>query len=95
MLADPEPSHLQGPPSCSPPQPSPGKLKKKKRERGLGVTEEFKVQVEVHQGSALSPFLEIDSLTDEVRQESLWAMTFADDIVICGGGQDMPRRGET
>ena len=27
--------------------------------------------------------IQIDRLTDEVRQESLWTMMFADDIVIC------------
>ena len=39
----------------------------------LGVTEDFKVEVGLHQGSALSPFLCVmvmDRLTDEVRQES-------------------------
>ncbi|KAE8277169.1 hypothetical protein D5F01_LYC25016 [Larimichthys crocea] len=37
----------------------------------VGVTEEFKVEVGLHQGSALSPFLfamVMDRLTDEVRQ---------------------------
>lgn len=56
------------------------------------------MEIEVHQGSALSSFLfamEIDRLTDKVRQESLWAMMFPDDIVICGGGQDMSWIGET
>ncbi|KAM8853652.1 putative transposon-derived protein F52C9.6 [Synchiropus picturatus] len=51
-----------------------------------GVTEEFKVEVRLHQGSALSPFLfavVMDRLTDEVRQEAPWMMMFADDIVIC------------
>lgn len=55
------------------------------------MTEEFGVKV-VHQGSALSPFLfavVIDRLTDDVRQESSWAMVFADDIMICGGRQDI------
>ena len=50
----------------------------------VGVTEKFKVEVGLHQGSVLSPFLfsmVIDRLTDEVRQESPWTMT--DGIVIC------------
>ena len=50
------------------------------------TTESFKVKVELHQGSALSPFLFaviMDRLTDEVRREPLWKMLFADDIVIC------------
>ncbi|KAK3517527.1 hypothetical protein QTP70_012602 [Hemibagrus guttatus] len=49
-------------------------------------TEEFKVEVGLHQGSALSPFLfaiVMDQLSEEVRQESPWTMMFADDIVIC------------
>ncbi|KAK3541912.1 hypothetical protein QTP86_008102 [Hemibagrus guttatus] len=49
-------------------------------------TEEFKVEVGLHQGLALSPFLfaiVMDQLSEEVRQESPWTMMFADDIVIC------------
>ncbi|KAF3708357.1 Retrovirus-related Pol polyprotein from type-2 retrotransposable element R2DM [Channa argus] len=51
----------------------------------VGVTEEFKVEVGLHQGSALSHFLfalVMFRLTNEVRQESPWTMMFADDIVI-------------
>ena len=52
----------------------------------VGTTESFKVKVELHQGSALSPFLFaviMDRLTDEVRREPPWTTLFADDIVIC------------
>ncbi|KAK3543882.1 hypothetical protein QTP70_030154 [Hemibagrus guttatus] len=52
----------------------------------VGQTEELKVEVGLHQGSALSPFLfaiVMDQLSEEVRQESPWTMMFADDIVIC------------
>ncbi|KAK3506198.1 hypothetical protein QTP70_018857, partial [Hemibagrus guttatus] len=52
----------------------------------VGQTEEFKVEVGLHQGSALSPFLfaiVMDQLSEEVRQQSSWTMMFADDIVIC------------
>ncbi|KAK3517603.1 hypothetical protein QTP70_012957 [Hemibagrus guttatus] len=52
----------------------------------VGQTEEFKVEVGLHQGSALSPFLfaiMMDQLSEEVRQESPWTMMFADDIVVC------------
>ncbi|KAK3557345.1 hypothetical protein QTP70_026575 [Hemibagrus guttatus] len=52
----------------------------------VGQTEEFKVEVGLHQVSALSPFLfaiVMDHLSEEVRQESPWTMMFADDIVIC------------
>ncbi|KAF7704748.1 hypothetical protein HF521_021820, partial [Silurus meridionalis] len=49
----------------------------------VGKTDWFRVKVGLHQGSALSPFLFAvvrDRLTDEVRQESPWAMMFADDM---------------
>ncbi|KAK3532157.1 hypothetical protein QTP86_009027 [Hemibagrus guttatus] len=52
----------------------------------VGQTEEFNVEVGLHQGSALSPFLfaiVMDQLSEELRQESPWTMMFADDIVIC------------
>ncbi|KAK3541850.1 hypothetical protein QTP86_008057 [Hemibagrus guttatus] len=54
-------------------------------------TEEFKVEVGLHQGSALSPFLfamVMDQLSEEVRQESPWTMMFADDIVICSESRE-------
>ena len=40
----------------------------------VGMTEGFKVEIELHQGSTLSPFLFVmvmDRLTDEVRQRNL------------------------
>ena len=52
----------------------------------VGTTESFKVQVGLHQGLTLSPFLFtviMNRLTDEVRRESPWTMLFADNIVIC------------
>ncbi|KAK3536593.1 hypothetical protein QTP86_013788, partial [Hemibagrus guttatus] len=57
----------------------------------VGQTEEFNVEVGLHQGSALSPFLfamVIDQLSEEVRQESPWTMMFADDIVICSESRE-------
>ncbi|KAF7708370.1 hypothetical protein HF521_017427 [Silurus meridionalis] len=57
----------------------------------VGTKDLFKVEVGLHQGSALSPFLFAvvkDSLTDEVRQESPWTMMVADDIVICGESRE-------
>ena len=61
----------------------------------VGMTEGFKVEVGLHQGSALSPFLSamvMDRLTDKVRQESPWNMVFADDIVICNESKEQVER---
>ncbi|KAK3544372.1 hypothetical protein QTP86_010153 [Hemibagrus guttatus] len=57
----------------------------------VGQIEEFNVEVGLHQGSALSPFLFVmvmDQLSEEVRQESPWTMMFADDIVICSESRE-------
>ena len=61
----------------------------------IGMTEGFKVEVGLHQGSALSPFLfavVMDRLTDEVRQESPWNMMFLDDIVIFSESKEQVER---
>ena len=50
-----------------------------------GLTEEFKVGVEIHQGLALSPFLFAiikDKVTEDIRKDAPWDMLFADDIVL-------------
>ena len=51
----------------------------------VGKTSPFEVEVGVHQGSALSPFVfatVMDHLTEEVRREAPWNMLFADDVVL-------------
>ncbi|KAK3510952.1 hypothetical protein QTP70_027811, partial [Hemibagrus guttatus] len=51
----------------------------------VGKTEEFKVEVGLHQGSALRLILfamVMDQLSEEVRQESPWTMMFVDDIAV-------------
>ncbi|KAK3517804.1 hypothetical protein QTP70_018967 [Hemibagrus guttatus] len=57
----------------------------------VGQTEEFNVEVGLHRGSALSPFLfaiVMDQLSEEVRQESPWTMMFAEGIVICSESRE-------
>ena len=49
------------------------------------LTEEFKVGVGLHQGSALSPFLFaiiMDQLTEDIRKDAQWDVLFEDDIVL-------------
>ena len=50
----------------------------------------FWVEVGVHQGPALSPFLftmVMDLLVEKSRKEVPEAMTFADDVVLYGGNE--------
>ena len=53
-----------------------------------GESGSFKVDVGLHQGSVLSPYLFLmlmNVLTEGVRKEVPESMMFADDIVLCGG----------
>jgi hypothetical protein len=52
----------------------------------VGETEHIDIEVGLHQGSALSPFLFIiilDVITEEIEEDTPWAMLFADDLVLC------------
>ena len=51
----------------------------------VGKASPFEVDVGVHQGSVLSPFVfatVMDHPTEEVRRETPWNMLFADDVVL-------------
>ena len=51
----------------------------------VGTTEEFEIKVELHQGSALSPYLFdliLDVISEGVRSNTPWEMLSADDIVL-------------
>ena len=53
----------------------------------VGSTDAVKIDVGLHQGSALSPFLFIlimDTITEDIEEKPPWAMLFADDLVLCG-----------
>ena len=55
--------------------------------RAAGESNSFGVEVGLHQGSALSPYLFLllnDVLTEDVRKDVPGSMMFADDIVLCG-----------
>ena len=51
-----------------------------------GKTKEIEIEVELLQGSALSPLLFVIILyviTEEIEVGTPWAMLFADDLVLC------------
>ena len=64
-----------------------------------GESNSFGVEVGLHQGSALSPYLFLllmDVLTEDVRKDVPGSMMFADDIVLCGDDEtDMTEYLET
>jgi len=57
----------------------------------VGETEEIKIEVGLHQGSALSSLLFIiimDVISEDTGEESPWSMLFADDLVLCDERRD-------
>jgi len=51
----------------------------------IGDMEQFSIDIGLHQGSVLSPFLfttVMDELTRGIQEEIPWCMLFADDIVL-------------
>ena len=64
-----------------------------------GESNSFEVEVGLHQGSALSPYLFLllmDVLTQDVRKDVPGSMMFADDIALCGDDEtDMTEYLET
>ena len=54
-----------------------------------GKTGQFEIEVGLHQGSGLSPFLftiVLDTISEECRNGLPWELLFADDLAIIGGG---------
>lgn len=47
-----------------------------------GKMKEINIGVRLHQGSVLSPLLLI-IIMDEIAEDIVWAMLFADDLVLC------------
>ena len=56
-----------------------------------GYTEAIEIQVGLHQGSTLSPLLFIiimDVITEDIGEDTPWAMLFADDLVLCDSSRE-------
>ena len=50
-----------------------------------GNTDYFPIRIELHQGSALSPYLFallMDEVTSDIQGDISWCMLFADDVVL-------------
>ena len=50
-----------------------------------GDTDDFPIRIELHQGSALSPYLftlVMNEVTRDIKGDISWCMLFADDVVL-------------
>ena len=61
-----------------------------------GKTGQFEIEVGLHQGSGLSPFLftiVLDTISEECRNGLPWELLFADDLaIIADSEEDLQRR---
>ena len=48
-----------------------------------GLTQYFNIEVGLHQGCPLLFIIIMDVLASSIQRDLLWAMLFADDLVIC------------
>src|SRR6185437_5732162 len=58
--------------------------------RNDGDTSDFPINIELHQGSALSPYLfalVMDEVTRDIQGDIPWCMLFADDVVLVDESQ--------
>ena len=61
-----------------------------------GKTGQFEIEVGLHQGSGLSPFLftmVLDTISEECRNGLPWELLFADDLaIVADSEEDLQRR---
>ena len=56
-----------------------------------GETEEFEIEVGLHQGSALNPFLFVvvmDVLSETIANDDIWELLYADDLVVMAHSEE-------
>jgi hypothetical protein len=63
--------------------------------RTSGDTYDFPIEIELHQGSTLSPYLfalVMDKITWDILRETFWCMLFVDDVVLVDESQTRVNR---